>query len=171
MIIISYLRQKEKRKGGGREGTDHNSVPVRLVAMEISKEGGGGGGEEGNRRGQITMYVKIHTILLLDPPHAIPSVRHHLCSTRPAPPKHQKEKWKWIWSAPTCQPYEITHTTTERLTHGETTMMRFVGRGSLWWSGVHIFLSAIFQPIVWRKTGSSLIENSLITLIYYWQIC
>lgn len=101
MIIISYLRQKEKRKGGGREGTDHNSVPVRLVAMEISKEGGGGGGgEEGNRRGQITMYVKIHTILLLDTPpphtHAIPSVRHHLCSTRPAPPKHQKEKWKWI---------------------------------------------------------------------------
>lgn len=73
MIIISYLRQKEKRKGGGREGTDHNSVPVRLVAMEISKEGGGGGGgEEGNRRGQITMYVKIHTILLLDPPPPTP---------------------------------------------------------------------------------------------------
>lgn len=77
MIIISYLRQKEKRKGGGREGTDHNSVPVRLVAMEISKEGGGGGGggEEGNRRGQITMYVKIHTILLLDPPPPRHSLR------------------------------------------------------------------------------------------------
>lgn len=166
MVIISYLRQKEKKKRR-REGTDHNSVPVRLVAMEISKVVVEGRRVTGGVR--LPCMSKYIPYYFLTPPHAIPSVRHHLCSTHPAPPKHQKEKWKWIWSAPTCQPYEITHTTTERLTHGETTIMRFVGQAVC--DGLEIFLSALFQPIVWRKTGSSLIENSLITLIYYWHIC